>query len=92
MVDCPRISIERSKVMVDDVPNRLQLDRPALYGSLQENRAKVVMAEAAVPMAISQALANGKLGLMEYFELKNVQADTKMRDSIAGAEMSPIGK
>ena len=63
-----------------------------MVARIQENRAKVVMAEAAVPMAISQALANGKLGLMEYFELKNVQADTKMRDSIAGAEMSPIGK
>ena len=59
---------------------------------IQENRAKVVMAEAAVPMAIAEALSSGRLGLMDYFELKNVQADTKMRDSIAGAEMSPIGK
>lgn len=55
---------------------------------IQENRAKVVMAEAAVPMAISKALAEKKLGLMEYYELQNVQADTKMRDSIAGSDSS----
>ena len=53
---------------------------------IQENRAKVVMAEAAIPMAISQALANGKITLMDYYELRNIQADTKMRDSIAGGE------
>ena len=59
---------------------------------VQENRAKVVLAEAEVPMAIAQALATGKIGLTDYYELKNIQADTKMRDSIAGAEMSPIGR
>ena len=53
---------------------------------IQENRAKVVMAEAAIPMAISQALADGKITLMDYYELRNIQADTKMRDSIAGGE------
>ncbi len=53
---------------------------------IQENRAKVVMAEAAVPMAISEALSNGKLALIDYYELRNIQADTKMRDSIAGGE------
>ncbi len=57
-----------------------------MIARIQENRAKVVMAEAAVPMAVAQALAEGKLGLFEYYELRNVQADTKMRDSIAGAE------
>ncbi len=53
---------------------------------IQENRAKVVMAEAAIPLAISQALASGKLGLLDYYELRNIQADTKMRDSISGGE------
>ena len=57
-----------------------------MIARVQENRAKVVMAEAAVPMAISQALGSGKLGLMDYYELRNVQADTKMRDSIAGTD------
>ncbi len=49
----------------------------------QENRAKVVLAEAKVPEAIAGAFRSKKVGLMDYYELKNVQADTKMRDSIA---------
>ncbi len=53
---------------------------------IQENRAKVVMAEAAIPLAIAQSLAESKLSLLDYYELRNLQADTKMRDSIAGGE------
>ncbi|MCY2964902.1 MAG: flotillin-like FloA family protein, partial [Planctomycetota bacterium] len=55
---------------------------------VQENRAKVVLAEADVPKAISEALTSGRLGLLDYYELSNVQADTRMRSSIAG-EGSP---
>ncbi len=49
----------------------------------QEMRAKVVEAEAQVPEAISAAFRNGNLGVMEYMRMKNIQADTSMRDSIA---------
>ncbi len=49
-----------------------------------ESRAKVVLAEAEIPKAISQAFREGNLGLMDYYNIRNVQADTKMRDSIAG--------
>lgn len=48
----------------------------------QENRAKVVLAEAKVPEAIANAFRSKKVGLIDYYELKNIQADTKMRDSI----------
>jgi uncharacterized protein YqfA (UPF0365 family) len=51
---------------------------------IQENRAKVVLAEAEVPMAIAESFRNGRLGLIDYYELKNVQADTRMRMAIAG--------
>src|SRR5690348_16905757 len=51
---------------------------------VQENRAKVVLAEAEVPQAIAAAFRSGRLGLMDYYELNNVQADTKMRAAIAG--------
>ena len=51
---------------------------------VQENRAKVVLAEADIPKAIAQAFRAHKLGLMDYYELKNVQADTRMRMAIAG--------
>lgn len=48
----------------------------------QEMRAKVVEAEAEIPKAISSALVSGKLGVMDYYNLKNIQADTSMRESI----------
>src|SRR5437588_12557635 len=52
---------------------------------VEENRAKLVLAEAEVPQAISQALRDGKLGVMEYYNLRNLQSDTEMRNAIAGA-------
>lgn len=51
---------------------------------IEENRAKVVAAEAEVPKAIAEAFNSGMLGIMDYYRLQNVQADTDMRESIAG--------
>jgi len=57
-----------------------------------ENRAKVVLAEAEIPKAISQAFREGNLGIMDYYRMKNVQADTTMRDAIArGGDEPPAG-
>ena len=50
----------------------------------QEMRARVVEAEAEVPRAMAEAFRNGNLGIMDYYRMKNVQADTAMRESIAG--------
>ena len=52
----------------------------------QEMRARVVEAEADVPKAMAQAFKQGNLGIMDYYRMKNVQADTAMRDSIADKE------
>jgi uncharacterized protein YqfA (UPF0365 family) len=52
----------------------------------QEMRAKVVEAEALVPQAMADAFRSGNLGVMDYVRMKNVQADTSMRESIAGSE------
>ena len=52
---------------------------------VEENRAKVVEAEASVPQAISQAFRDGRLGVMDYYNLRNLQSDTEMRNSIAGS-------
>jgi uncharacterized protein YqfA (UPF0365 family) len=49
---------------------------------VQEMRAKVVEAEAQVPLAMAEALRSGKLGVMDYMNLKNIMADTNMRNSI----------
>lgn len=49
----------------------------------QEMRAAVVEAEAEVPKAMAQALREGKLGVMDYYDIQNIKADTKMRDEIS---------
>jgi uncharacterized protein YqfA (UPF0365 family) len=51
---------------------------------VQENRAKVVLAEAEIPKAIADAFRNGQLGVMDYYNMQNVIADTRMRATIAG--------
>ena len=50
----------------------------------QENRAKVVLAEAEIPRAIAEAFRKGNLGIMDYYRFRNIQADTRMRESISG--------
>jgi uncharacterized protein YqfA (UPF0365 family) len=51
----------------------------------QEMQAKVVEAQAEVPLAMAQALKEGNLGVMDYYTMRNIQSDTKMRDSVAKA-------
>lgn len=55
-----------------------------MIARVAEMRAKVVLAEAEVPKAMAQAFREGNLGIMDYYTMKNIQADTGMRDSIAG--------
>ena len=55
-----------------------------MRAQVQESQAQVVLAEAEVPKAIAAAFRDRKLGLIDYYELKNVQADTSMRETIAG--------
>ena len=55
-----------------------------MKASVQEMRAKVVEAEAEVPKAMAQAFINGNLGVMDYYNMQNIQSDTKMREGIAG--------
>lgn len=52
----------------------------------QKNRAQVVLAEAEVPKAMAEAFRQGNLGIMDYYRMKNVMADTSMRESIAKPE------
>ena len=49
----------------------------------QDARAKVILAEAEVPLAMAEAFRNGNLGIMDYYKMQNIQADTAMRDGIA---------
>ena len=54
----------------------------------QKNRAQVILAEAEVPKAMADAFRKGYLGIMDYYRMKNVVADTAMRDAIAGGNSS----
>ena len=56
-----------------------------MIAAVQEMRARVVEAEAQVPLAMAEALRTGKLGVMDYYQMKNVIADTEMRNGIATA-------
>jgi Uncharacterized protein conserved in bacteria len=49
----------------------------------QEARAKVILAEVEIPLAMAEAFRNGNLGIMDYYKMKNIQADTDMREQIA---------
>jgi uncharacterized protein YqfA (UPF0365 family) len=53
---------------------------------VMENRAKVVEADAQVPLAMADALRSGRLGVMDLYRMQNVQSDTRMRDSLARGE------
>ncbi|MFL5730971.1 MAG: flotillin-like protein FloA [Cytophagaceae bacterium] len=55
----------------------------------QEARAKVIEAEAEIPKAIAHAFVSGNLGVMDYYKMQNMQADTDMRDSIAKPGKDP---
>ncbi len=55
-----------------------------MRAKVEENRALLVLAEAEVPKAISEALRSGNFGVMDYYNLRNLQSDTQMRNAIAG--------
>jgi uncharacterized protein YqfA (UPF0365 family) len=58
-----------------------------MRASVEENRAKVVLAEAEVPKAIAQAFRDGRIGVMDFYNMRNLQSDTDMRKAIAGVGM-----
>jgi len=57
----------------------------------QEARANVIQAEAEIPKAIAEAFMRGNLGVMDYYKMQNVQADTEMRQSISGSGKGSAG-
>ena len=59
-----------------------------MIAKAQEARANVIQAEAEIPKAIAAAFINGNLGVMDYYKMQNVQADTDMRQSISGSGKS----
>ncbi len=54
-----------------------------MIAKVAEAKAKVVLAEAEIPLAMAESFRSGNLGIMDYYKMKNIDADTKMRDSIS---------
>jgi len=63
-----------------------------MIAQIEENRSKLVEAEAEVPKAIADAFRNRQLGLMEFYKLRNIQADTDMRTAIAKSGIGTVSK
>jgi uncharacterized protein YqfA (UPF0365 family) len=99
-VDVPKVDANiGAKVQIDQANADLKVaeakaeERRAMAVALeqemkaltQEMRARVIEAEAEVPKAMAEAFRNGNLGIMDYYRMKNIEADTSMRDSIAKA-------
>ncbi|MDO5689922.1 MAG: flotillin-like protein FloA [Tissierellia bacterium] len=63
-----------------------------MLAEVRSMRAKVIEAESQVPLAMAEALREGKLGVMDYYRMMNVKADTDMRESISGAKESKENK
>ena len=57
-----------------------------MRAQVEEMRARVVEAEAQVPLALAEALRQGNLGVMDYYTMRNIDADTDMRKAVAGAD------
>ena len=55
---------------------------------IQKNQALVVLAQAEVPKAMAESFRKGHLGIMDYYRMRNVVADTSMRESIADDQQS----
>lgn len=66
--------------------------RAAAVALEQEMKAKVVEAEAEIPQAMAEAFRSGNMGIMDYYNLKNIQSDTDMRTSIADSDKNTEDK
>jgi uncharacterized protein YqfA (UPF0365 family) len=63
-----------------------------MTAKIEESRAQLVEAEADIPKAMAEAFRSGKLGIFDYYKLRNVQADTDMRRAIAGSSSPPAAR
>ncbi len=81
---------EKNKVLAQAQAERIRqiavAEEQKMKAKTQEMKAAVLAAEAEIPKAIAEAIKNGNFGVLDYYKLQNLQADTAMRNSIAGSE------
>lgn len=83
---------EKNKVLAQAQAERIRqiavAEEQKMKAKTQEMKAAVLAAEAEIPKAIAEAIKNGNFGVLDYYKLQNLQADTAMRNSIAGSDNS----
>lgn len=87
-----QLKIDRAESDKQVAQAKAEERRAMAVAAEQENIARVVEAEAQIPKAIAAAFEAGNLGIMDYYRLKNIQSDTKMRESLASDEGESHGK
>ncbi len=87
MLDCRRIALRpicvRRGARAESRRAAAVAHEQEMVASIELSKAELVEAEADVPRAMAAAFASGSLSIMDYYRLKNVEADTRMRASIA---------
>jgi len=78
-----RLEVEGAEANVKVARAKAEERRAMAVALEQENTAKIREAESRLPLAIAKAFESGNLGIVDYYKMKNIQADTKMRDLIA---------
>ncbi|MCB1110582.1 MAG: flotillin-like protein FloA [Chlamydiia bacterium] len=78
-----KLKIDRANSDKQVAQAKAEERRAMAVAAEQENRAKVVLAESEIPKAIAGAFLSGNLGVMDYYKLKNIQSDTKMRNALS---------
>lgn len=81
--DQAEADMRRARALAEQDRARAVAREQEMKALVEENRAVLVAQEAEIPKAISEAIQNGQLGLIDYYRLRNIQADTEMRSSLA---------
>ena len=80
-------------ITFEDIPCDLNmLEDKYLITEMLAERSEVIEAEAQIPLAMAEAFRNGRLGVMDYYKMRNVMADTQMRESLGGGSSDPTKK
>ncbi len=87
-----KLQIEQANADLKVADAKAEERRAMAVALEQEMKAKVIEAESQVPQAIAEAFRNGNLGILDYYKMQNIKADTEMRENIAGGSSSEKNK
>jgi uncharacterized protein YqfA (UPF0365 family) len=83
--DQAEADLRRARAQAEQDRSRAVAREQEMRALVEENRSHLVSAEAEVPLAIADAIKSGRMSIQDYYRLRNMQADTDMRSSIAGS-------